>query len=387
MVDFQYMERYDIQDLRRIMALLRAPGGCPWDREQTHESIRRNMLEEAYEVVEAIDEKDPEHLKEELGDVLLQVVFHAQMAREEGLFTFDDVVDGVAQKMVFRHPHVFGQAHADDSAQALDTWDAQKREEKDQRTASDTLKAVARSLPALIRAEKIQSKAAKAGFDWPDPAPALDKLAEEADELRRAAQGDGDPEEELGDLLFAAVKAGRFLGLDSEQALTRACDKFIRRFQSVEERAGGRPLGELPLEELEALWAQAKAEEAPAQKPWWGQAPQISAPTKDRPPFGAVNFLRRNTTMNKTELIAAVAEKADLSKKDAEAAITAAVDAITEALTQGEKVHLVGFGSFEVKTRAARVGRNPRTGEEIPISEAKLPVFKAGKALKDAVAQ
>lgn len=267
MVDFQYMERYDIQDLRRIMALLRAPGGCPWDREQTHESIRRNMLEEAYEVVEAIDEKDPEHLKEELGDVLLQVVFHAQMAREEGLFTFDDVVDGVAQKMVFRHPHVFGQAHADDSAQALDTWDAQKREEKDQRTASDTLKAVARSLPALIRAEKIQSKAAKAGFDWPDPAPALDKLAEEADELRRAAQGDGDPEEELGDLLFAAVKAGRFLGLDSEQALTQACDKFIRRFQSVEERAGGRPLGELPLEELEALWAQAKAEEAPAQKP------------------------------------------------------------------------------------------------------------------------
>lgn len=266
-VDFQYMERYDIQDLRRIMALLRAPGGCPWDREQTHESIRRNMLEEAYEVVEAIDEKDPEHLKEELGDVLLQVVFHAQMAREEGLFTFDDVVDGVAQKMVFRHPHVFGQAHADDSAQALDTWDAQKREEKDQRTASDTLKGVARSLPALIRAEKIQSKAAKAGFDWPDPAPALDKLAEEADELRRAAQGDGDPEEELGDLLFAAVKAGRFLGLDSEQALTRACDKFIRRFQTVEERAGGRPLGELPLEELEALWAQAKAEEAPAQKP------------------------------------------------------------------------------------------------------------------------
>ena len=245
MVDFQYMERYDIQDLRRIMALLRAPGGCPWDREQTHESIRRNMLEEAYEVVEAIDEKDPEHLKEELGDVLLQVVFHAQMAREEGLFTFDDVVDGVAQKMVFRHPHVFGQARADDCAQALDTWDAQKREEKDQRTASDTLKGVARSLPALIRAEKIQSKAAKAGFDWPDPAPALDKLAEEADELRRAAQGDGDPEEELGDLLFAAVKAGRFLGLDSEQALTRACDKFIRRFQTVEERAGGRPLGEL----------------------------------------------------------------------------------------------------------------------------------------------
>ena len=262
MVDFQYMDHYDIQALREIMALLRTPEGCPWDREQTHESIRRNMLEEAYEVAEAIDEKDADHLKEELGDVLLQVVFHAQLAQEEGLFTFDDVVDGVAKKMVFRHPHVFGQAHADDCAQALDTWDAQKQVEKDQRTASDTLKAVARSLPALIRAEKVQSKAAKAGFDWPEAGPALDKLSEEVEELRRAAQGDGDPAEELGDLLFAAVKAGRFLGLDSEEALTRACDKFIRRFQAVEEGAGGRSLKELPLEELEALWAKAKQEEA-----------------------------------------------------------------------------------------------------------------------------
>ena len=260
MVDFQYMEHYDISDLRRIVALLRAPGGCPWDREQTHASIRQNMLEEAYEVAEAIDEQNPAHLKEELGDVLLQVVFHAQMAREEGLFNFDEVVDGVAKKMVFRHPHVFGQAHADNCAQALDTWDAQKRAEKDQRTATDTLNGVARSLPALIRAEKLQSKAAKAGFDWPDAGPALDKLAEEADELRRAAQGDGDPEEELGDLLFAAVKTGRFLGLDSELALTRACEKFIRRFQAVEEGAGGRALTELSLEELEALWARAKTE-------------------------------------------------------------------------------------------------------------------------------
>ena len=263
MVDFQCMERYDIQDLRRIVALLRAPGGCPWDREQTHESIRRNMLEEAYEVVETIDEKDPEHMREELGDVLFQVVFHAQLAQEDGQFTFDDVVDEVARKMVFRHPHVFGQAHADNCAQALDTWDAQKQVEKDQRTATDTLKSVARSLPALIRAEKVQSKAAKAGFDWPEAGPALDKLSEETQELRRAAQGDGDPAEELGDLLFAAVKAGRFLGVDSEQALTRACDKFIRRFQAVEEGAGGRPLNTLSLEELEALWAQAKKQDAP----------------------------------------------------------------------------------------------------------------------------
>ena len=158
MVNFQSMERYSFQDLNRIMALLRQPGGCPWDREQTHESIRRNMLEEAYEAVEAIDEKDPGHLKEELGDVLLQVVFHARMAEEEGLFTLDDVVDGICKKLVFRHPHVFGTVDARDSGQALNTWDAQKREEKGQRTAADTLDSVARSLPALMRAEKIQDK-------------------------------------------------------------------------------------------------------------------------------------------------------------------------------------------------------------------------------------
>ena len=187
MVNFQYMDSYGVEDLLHIMELLRAPEGCPWDQEQTHQSIRRNMLEEAYEAVEAIDEEDPEHLKEELGDVLLQVVFHACMAAEEGLFTFDDVVDGVAKKMVFRHPHVFGTVRAEDSVQALDTWDAQKREEKAQRTATDTLEAVARSLPALIRAEKVQIKAAKAGFDWPDREPALDKLAEEVDVSDRRA--------------------------------------------------------------------------------------------------------------------------------------------------------------------------------------------------------
>ena len=260
MVNFQSMERYSFQDLNRIMALLRQPGGCPWDREQTHESIRRNMLEEAYEAVEAIDEKDPGHLKEELGDVLLQVVFHARMAEEEGLFTLDDVVDGICKKLVFRHPHVFGTVDARDSGQALNTWDAQKREEKGQRTAADTLDSVARSLPALMRAEKIQDKARKAGFDWREAGPALDKLFEEVGELRRAVEENTNPQEELGDVLFAAVKVGRFLGVDSELTLHAACEKFIGRFRRMEALAGGSVEG-LDLPQLEALWTQAKEQE------------------------------------------------------------------------------------------------------------------------------
>ncbi len=260
MVNFHSMERYCMDDLIQIMALLRAPEGCPWDREQTHQSIRSNMLEEAYEVAEAIDQGDPAHLKEELGDVLLQVVFHARMAQEAGQFSFDDVVDGICKKLIFRHPHVFGSVQAEDTRQALDTWDAQKREEKGQTTAADTLDAVARSLPALMRAGKIQEKARKAGFDWDSTAPALDKVREEAEELRQAAQDGTNTEEELGDLLFAAVKAGRFLGLDSESALHAACEKFIRRFRAVE-RLADKPLDQLDVPALEELWRRAKLQE------------------------------------------------------------------------------------------------------------------------------
>lgn len=256
MVDFQMAEHYSMDDLKKIMELLRAPGGCPWDRQQTHQSIRENMLEEAYEAADAIDHMDMDNLKEELGDVLLQVVFHSCMAQEAGQFTFDDVVDGVCKKLVYRHPHVFGTVEAG----ALSAWDARKRTEKGQSTNADALDSVARALPALTRASKLQSKARKAGFDWREVSPALDKLTEELEEFQRAVQEGSNVEEELGDLLFAAVKAGRFAGVDGETALHKACEKFIRRFRRVEQLAEG-PLDQMDVPALEALWRRAKEEE------------------------------------------------------------------------------------------------------------------------------
>lgn len=260
MVNFQMAENYNMEDLLKIMQLLRGPGGCPWDRAQTHQSIRANMLEEAYEAADAIDRMDMDNLKEELGDVLLQVVFHASMAREAGAFGFDDVVDGICKKLVYRHPHVFGTVEARDPDGALSAWDAQKRKEKGQSTAGDAMDSVARALPALTRAAKLQSKAAKAGFDWREVSPALDKLSEELEEFKTAVREDSNVEEELGDLLFAAVKAGRFAGVDGEAALQGACEKFIRRFRAVEALAEG-PLDALDVPELEALWRMAKEQE------------------------------------------------------------------------------------------------------------------------------
>ena len=260
MVNFQMVKRYQMDDLLRIMDLLRAPGGCPWDMAQTHRSIRQNMLEEAYEAADAIDRMDMDNLKEELGDVLLQVVFHACMAQEAGYFTFDDVVDGICKKLIYRHPHVFGTVEARDPDGALSAWDAQKRKEKGQSTAGDAMDSVARALPALTRAAKLQSKAAKAGFDWREVSPALDKLSEELEEFRTAVREDSNVEEELGDLLFAAVKAGRFAGVDGEAALQGACEKFVRRFRAVEALAEG-PLDALDVPELETLWRRAKEQE------------------------------------------------------------------------------------------------------------------------------
>ncbi len=258
MIHFSSADRYEVKDLQEIMKLLRAPGGCPWDIAQTHQSIRSNMLEEAYEVAEAIDEGNPAHLQEELGDVLLQVIFHSQMAAEAGQFTLDDVVTGICNKLVFRHPHVFGDVKAENSTDALTTWDAQKREEKGQKTATDTLNSVARALPALVRAEKIQKKARKFGFDWDDVNPALDKVQEELGELREAITDHTNIQEELGDLLFAAVNVARFVDVEPENALQATCEKFIHRFGQMEQLAGDTPLNTMSLEEMDGLWEQAK---------------------------------------------------------------------------------------------------------------------------------
>ena len=260
MVNFEMKSHYDYEDLLQVVHILRSPGGCPWDQEQTHRSIRRDFLEEAYEAAEAIDTGDTALLREELGDVLLQVVFHADIESDAGRFTMADVVDEVTKKMIFRHPHVFGEVQADTTEQVLVNWDQLKQEEKAQKTATDTLDSVARTLPGLWRAEKVQKKAAKAGFDWADISGALEKLDEETAELRAAVMGEGDVEEELGDVLFAAVKVARFAGVDPEVAIGNTCEKFIRRFRAVENavREQGADMKDLPLEELTALWEQAK---------------------------------------------------------------------------------------------------------------------------------
>ena len=244
MVDFESKSRYDVYDLERLIALLRAPGGCPWDAEQTHESLRRNMLEEAYEAAEAIDEGDPDHLKEELGDVLTQVIFHADIEREKGQFRLDDVADGVCRKLIFRHPHVFGDRKAGSADDVLELWDDVKRQEKHQDTVTDALHSVARSLPALWRAEKLQKKAGKAvAGSRLDIWDAMDLMAERLYDLSAVlSEGNGEAEEKLGELLFAAVLAARLTGTDPETALTKASDRFTERFAEAERTADGGPL-------------------------------------------------------------------------------------------------------------------------------------------------
>ena len=260
MIDFVRKETYGLKDLEDIVSILRAPGGCPWDKEQTHESLRRGLMEESCEVIEAINEQDPEHLKEELGDVLLQVVFHADIEKDAGRFDLEDVADGICKKLIFRHPHVFGDVTVSGTDEVLSNWEDLKREEKSQQTYTDTLNAVAKSLPALWRAEKVQKKAKKAGFDWPDAQGAVDKLSEELSELREAIAQGTNVEEELGDLLFAAVNVSRFVHADPEETLNAATEKFISRFAKVEElaKAQGQDMAQMSLTELDKLWEAVK---------------------------------------------------------------------------------------------------------------------------------
>ena len=247
MVDFKQKEKYDINDLLEIMRLLRAPGGCPWDAQQTHMSIRKNLIEETYEVIEAIDKDDKELMTEELGDLLMQVVFHSQMEQEAGNFDFGDVTDGVCKKLIERHPHVFGEVEVSGVGDVLNNWDAIKRRSKGQKKGSEPMLSIPRELPALMRATKIQQK-----------------VLEEAKELSEAIES-GDKEhisEELGDLLFSAVNVSRFVKCDAEEALTAASDKFIARFIRVEQlaRERGIDMESAPLEKLDELWDEAKAE-------------------------------------------------------------------------------------------------------------------------------
>lgn len=256
-LDFLCKESYDLRDFVALVSYLRSPNGCPWDQVQTHESIRRNFLEETYEACEAIDAGDLVHMREELGDVLMQVLFHTDIEREAGHFDIDDVADAACKKLVYRHPHVFRRDEPDAS-----DWDTMKQRERAQTTTAEAMDSVARSLPALWRCDKIQAKAAKTGFEWPDVHAALDKVDEETRELH-AAVASGDTEaigDELGDLLFAAVKVARFAGIDPEQAAHAACEKFIRRFSAMETAAAndGTALEQCTLEQMLTLWQQAK---------------------------------------------------------------------------------------------------------------------------------
>ena len=262
MVDSVHDSKHGWPDLLSLMALLRSERGCPWDREQTHASIRRNLLEEAYEVCEAIDLGDDVSLCEELGDLLLQVVFHARLAEEAGSFDISDVIGCLCRKLIVRHPHVFGDAEAGTATEVLVNWERIKQQTKGQKTQHSAMDAVARSLPALVRSEKIQKKAAKVGFDWTDVSGAWDKLTEEMNELKDAVSQGGDSEGEMGDLLFSAVNVSRFLGVDPERALEKTCDKFLHRFGSMERAArdSGRALNEMTLDEMDALWDQAKSQ-------------------------------------------------------------------------------------------------------------------------------
>ncbi|MBJ6800491.1 nucleoside triphosphate pyrophosphohydrolase [Geomonas propionica] len=247
--------------LMEIMRRLRAPGGCPWDAEQTHDSLKRYLLEESYEVIEAIDANNDELLKEELGDLILQPIFHAAVAEERGAFTMDQVLDAINDKLVRRHPHVFGDEVIENSAAQVENWEKIKKREKGEERKS-ALSGIPPHLPALMKAQKITEKAARVGFDWEHTDQVFAKVMEELHEFQEAmAAGDQqEMESELGDLIFAIVNLGRFLSLDPEEALRKTIQRFTRRFNHIEEtlHGGGRKLQDATLEEMDLLWEEAK---------------------------------------------------------------------------------------------------------------------------------
>lgn len=261
-IPYPKKESYDMNDLRRIVELLRSENGCPWDREQTHESIRQDLLEETYEAAEAIDLQDKDLLREELGDVLLQVVLHSRIEEEAGGFDLDAVADGVCKKLLLRHPHVFGEVSVENTAEVLENWEAIKQASKGQNSQAQAVRSVPITFPALMRAQKVQKRAGKAGFDYLDALWAMDDVEDALDQLQVAMDEDDLPrcEKELGDTLFSLVNVARKLGLHAEEALNKATLRYIDRFEQVEQLAKERGLTMNPedTKEIMELWNDGK---------------------------------------------------------------------------------------------------------------------------------
>ena len=255
-------DKYEFSDLVEIMKLLRSEKGCPWDRDQNHESLKKYLIEETYEVLEAIDLKDKDKLCEELGDLLLQVVFHAQIGSEEGTFNIDDVITSICCKMILRHTHVFGGDKAETPDEVVDNWEAIKRKEKDVKSHTEVLRDVPSNLPALMRSYKVQQKAAQVGFDWDNIQDVFDKVDEEIRELKDVYTSKNVERisDEMGDVFFALVNLSRFLKVQPELALTGTINKFIKRFEYIEQESlkAGRKLEEMTLSEMDELWNKAK---------------------------------------------------------------------------------------------------------------------------------
>lgn len=262
-MNFKRKDNYSFSDLVAIVDILRKPDGCPWDAEQTHQSIRKSLIEETYEVAEAIDLENAELLQEELGDLLLQVVMHAQMESEQGVFTMNDVCDGVCKKLIYRHPHVFGNVSGLDTVQVLENWEKLKNAEKGRQTAADRLDSVPACLPALMRGAKVQKRAADLGFAYAGIEGAIADLDSEVAELKQAVKDGSGAADELGDVIFSAVNVSAFIKADAEEAMTAAINRFAGRIKTAEDLAEkeGKTLEQLTPEERDVFWKKAKAKE------------------------------------------------------------------------------------------------------------------------------